>query len=113
MSRRLHAPVNVRLADDAAERVRLSHESRIREIQSVPIVQGRIFRDVVLAAGVVTPVAHGLGRRAAIFLSPPRGLITGVGCVQEIRSGVHEPTQFVVLQADGWGATVTVDVWAF
>lgn len=73
MTRRLQPPAAGKLADKDAERARQNHADRIRELQGIPIVGGKVIEGIELAAGVTTPVAHGLGRRARVLLSPPRG----------------------------------------
>lgn len=113
MSRRFQPPVSIQLADASAERVRRNHEERIRELQGSQVVSGRLILDVVLADGVVTPISHGLGRRAVVILSPPRGSGMTTGRIQEIRTGDHAPEQYVVLRADGFGMSITIDAWVF
>lgn len=113
MTRRFQAPAAVRLADESAERVRRSHDERIRELQAVRIAQGAPIKDVELEDGVETPIAHGLGRRAMYSHTAPRGAST-VGMITDARDDARfDPDKYVVLKADGYGATVTVDLWVF
>lgn len=111
ISKRLQAPVGVKLDDDKAERVRRSHDERIKELQHVPVVMGRLFQ-VQLEEGKETPIAHRLGRRAVALPSAPRGGAVA-GNLSEIISDRYDPREFTVLRADNWMATVTVDVWIF
>lgn len=111
----MRALVDAKLADDNAERVRKSHADAIREIQDLPAASVRIVRGVVLANGVETEVAHGLGRLPiAVLPGAPMGAAT-VGFIAQFGS-VHtngapiKRTEVVVLQATGYGATITVDV---
>jgi len=110
MTRRFVGPVSVRLADEQAERVRLNHDQRIRELQGLPGAQLGVISDVVLANGVETPVAHKLGRPPRwVRESCVRGAATP-GSVEEVRNGSHDRSEVVVLKATGWGATIVVDV---
>ena len=73
MKRRRFVPPAVgKLADPDAEKVRGNHAERIRELQGVPVVGGRLIESIELTAGKLTPIPHGLGRRAKLLLSPPR-----------------------------------------
>jgi hypothetical protein len=106
----MKAPLDIALDDADAERVRRSHGDAIRELQGMPAASTVIIADVSLANGVDTPVPHRLGRRPRmVIVSPPRGAST-TGRITEVRTGSHDRTQVVVLRADGWGATVAVDL---
>lgn len=106
------APLDLRLADPAAERVRRSHAQTLEEMRGAfPIV----IRSVQLPNNVDTPVAHGLGR-APLWVSPgaPRGATT-TGRIDDMgtRTSAGVPidrSKSVVLRATGFGATITVDV---
>ena len=114
---RFRPPVPLRLADPVADRVRRNTDDQIRELQAVPLVRGRVIRDVELEDGVETAIAHGLGHRAAVLVSPPRWKgATGTHsspAVMEYRAGDRDPEVYVVLKATGFGATVVVDLWIF
>ncbi len=114
MAKRFQAPPVIKLADSEAERVRRSHDERIRELQAVPIVRGSLIRDISLPDGSNVAVAHGLGRKAAIFLSPAQfsGSAT-TGRIREVRDPNYDPAQYVVLRASGWSETIIVDAWVF
>lgn len=103
-----------RLEDSASERVRRGHEQCIRELQAVPILGCNTIRDVELSDAIDTPIAHGLGRRVAAWVSAPRGGVS-TGRIQEERErpDVFDSSQYVVLRATGWGGTVTVDVLVY
>lgn len=106
-------PISLRTGNDDTDRVLRNHNERIVELQSVPIARGNLIKDVELADGEETPIAHGLGRRAMVFVSPARNG-AAVGAVTEIRDSVSfDPTRYLVLQADNFGATITVDLWVF
>jgi hypothetical protein len=114
MVNRLIPPTAVRLDDDKAERVRRNHDERIRELQAVPVVRGNLIKGIELADATTTPISHGLGRRATVFVSPAQATSGATtGRIREIRSADYDQRKFVVLQADGWGETVTVDLWVF
>ena len=101
---------NTRLPIAEVELVRLSHATSIAELQSAPFAGGVILPNVVLVDSTPTTIAHGLGRLPSyVSPSPPRGGSSN-GSIQEIRDGTQDRTKVVVLEATGWGATVTVDV---
>lgn len=108
MTRRGQNPLQIHHADQAVDRTRREYEQKLRELDRQSRKQ-TLLRDVELEDAKETPVAHGLGRRVSVFLSPPRGATTS-GRVEEVRSATLDPRRFVVLKATGWGATITVDV---
>lgn len=77
MTKRFKPPAPGKLPDETAERIRRVQDERVKELQAVPIVGGKLVKDIVLEPGVETAVAHGLGRRASIIASPARGEMTG------------------------------------
>lgn len=90
------------------ERIRRNLAEAIRELQGLRVL--RVIREgVELADGVATPIAHNLGRRAFVWVSPARGASTS-GRIEEVRDGSYDMTKYVVLKATGFGATVLVDV---
>ena len=91
------------------ERIRRQFFEAITELQALRSSTARILSDKQLADGVATPIAHGLGRRVFVTLSPPRGA-TATGRIVEVRDGSYKADEFVVLKATGWGATITVDL---
>lgn len=93
------------------ERIRRNHAEAIRELQLGPLARAVIIRDVVLADGVATPIAHKQGKAVFAIPSAPRGPSTS-GRIEELRDG-YNLTQFVVLKASGWGASITIDVLVF
>ena len=106
----LTTPIDERTTPAELERVRRNLVDAIRELQIGAFAQATTIKNVELADGVPTPVAHKLGLPAFVVLSPPRGASTS-GRITEVR-GTHNPAHYVVLQADGWGATITVDLKA-
>lgn len=110
----MKAGLSITLADEKAERCNRSHRERIDELQSMPLVGARLILGVQLADGVPTPIPHKLGKPATLVLpSPPRGAVTS-GRITEIRSTTGAaPEKYVTLQADGFGATIRVDLVVF
>lgn len=107
----MRSPVTPQISSfAAAEATRRVVEACIREIQDLPCSSTRIIAGVELADGVVTPIAHRLGR-APVFvgISVPRGA-TAAGWTVETRSGSYDRSQVVVLTANAYGATITVDL---
>lgn len=101
---------SIRLPEPAAEQARQEHAAAIRELQDLPAAAARVIAGVELEDGVVTPVAHGLGRPPAfVQASCPRNPSTS-GRIEEVRAGDHDRSRVVALEANGWGATITVDV---
>jgi hypothetical protein len=105
----LTPPHTPELEDQDAERVRIEHERKIVELQRMPAASARTIRDIALVDGVATPIAHGLGVPAFATHTPPRGP-TAAGWIEEVRDGSHDRKKYVVLQANSYGATVTIDV---
>lgn len=103
--------VGAKLGDQEAERVRRNHEERIGQLQKVPIIGGTELLDQELPDGVDVYIAHGLGRRARCFVSPPRGGSTS-GSINDRTVAIGaDRARYVVLRADDWGSTVKVDIW--
>lgn len=105
----LTPPHTPELEERDAELVRLEHERKIVELQKLPTSATRHIKNVTLADGVATPIAHGLGRPVFVTHSPPRGPVAA-GWIEEIRDGLYDLSKFVVLKASSYGAAVTVDV---
>lgn len=101
--------LSIKLADQAAEQVNRNHRDAIAELQRLRAAVATVKRDVVLADGVATPIAHNLGVRAFATHTPPRGAVSA-GWIEEVRDGGHDPKKFVVLKANSFGASITVDI---
>ena len=84
----------------------------VRELQVARQSTGKLIKDVDLADATDTVIQHGLGRAAVLVVSPPRGASTS-GRIEETRSDAYDRSKVSVLQANGYGATVTVDVWVY
>lgn len=107
---RLSKPQDIKLVDDASERVRRSHAQAISELQTLPSSSMRIIANVQLPDSTNVPVPHGLGR-VPVFVreSNPRNAVS-TGRIDEIRDGTVDRSRYVVLRASGWGATIIIDV---
>ncbi len=99
----------IKLADEQVERVRRNHHDAIEELRGQALAGARIIRDVSLANAVVTPIAHKLGRPVMVFVSAIRGASTS-GRIEEVRDGTYDRSQYITLEATGYGATITVDL---
>jgi len=100
-------PLAITLKDEDADRVRRSHAEALTELQRL---QPTIISGVELVDGKATTVSHGRGRAPRIVVvSAVRGAVTA-GYINETRPSGVDRSRSVVLQADGFGATVTVDV---
>lgn len=107
----LRAPIGIRLPDETSERVRRDHDTRIRELQATPAARGKWILDVELPDATDVLVAHGLGVKVAHLVSSPRSPAATGRIVDRTAAVGEAPDKYVVLQAAGFGATVTVDVW--
>jgi hypothetical protein len=107
--KRFKPPVATKLGDKDADRVRQNHDDRIREIQGVPIVGGRLFRDIELEANVETPISHCLGRKATILVSPLRGDLTETRLIMPsaFQAGTEANVTPPAGSTDYWTATGT------
>ncbi len=104
--------LTVKLDDGKAELSRADHERAITALQAAPAVSAVIVRNVVLPNGAVVPVAHALAKAPQFTgVSVPRGAVSA-GYITDIRTtgAAFDRSRFVYLQANGYGATVTVDV---
>lgn len=119
---RLRGPITPRLIEPGTDRVARNHEQRLREIQSIPIVGGKLIKGVLLPDNAVTAVPHGFGRPVSVFVSPPRkrSLAATPDCrILRVDGsaddpGTTDPSQYVLLIAAGYGGGgVTVDLWVF
>lgn len=97
------APVTPRLDGDA-ERVRLEHEQKLREIQRAPAIGLAVVGDFELEDGVSLPIPHKLGRRPLTYMTTPPKNAVSAGYIVE----VARDERYVTLQANGYGATITV-----
>ncbi len=69
-----------------------------------------ILPSVALPDATRVTVAHKLGRVPRfVTTSIPRGAVTG-GVINEVRDSATDRTKFLILQADDFGATITVDI---
>lgn len=112
MTQLLTATIDERTSAKDLERIRRNLVDVIREEQAR---RPKFIYDVELADGVNTPIAHKLGRPAFVTPAPVRGASSS-GRIEEVRdtdvTRIYPRSQFVVLKATGWGATITVDVKA-
>lgn len=99
----------IKLADDTIERVRRNLHAAIDELQRLPAARAVFIKNVELGDGVTTPIAHSLGRPVFVKHSPVRGAVSA-GFIEELRDGQHDRSRFIVLRANDYGATVTVDL---
>lgn len=108
-------PIDQRLGDLTAERVRQSHAQAIRDLQDSPAIDMQVIQGVVLPSGAGVLVSHRLGRAPKfIGISAIRGAATA-GVVDDLGvvDGAGNPidrTKQLALRARSYGATITVDV---
>lgn len=106
----LTAPIAPQVADPDVERVVRELRAKVVELQRLPLAGAVIVKGVELEDGVPRAVPHRLGRPFVTFFhSPPRSPSTS-GRIEDVRSSSFDAKQFVVLEANGFGATITVDV---
>lgn len=111
-------PLNISTGHVVTDRMLSSHAQAIETIQRSPAQQLRVIGNVVLADTANVYVPHGLGQQP-IFVkaSAPRGAL-GAGIVRDVTDGAVpglfntpvDRSRYVVLRADGYGATITVDI---
>jgi len=102
-------PLDVHLEGDV-ERVRRNHDRRIRELAAAPSADAVVLQDVELVGGVRTAITHGLGRAPRMVKpSVPRGA-TAAGYLTEIRDGSVDRRTQILLTANGYGATIILDL---
>lgn len=98
------------IEDQTISRVAQSLTRAVEELQQHRGVASVQKFDVELPAGEEVSVAHGLGFRAFVQISPVRGASTS-GRVEEVLDETrYDHSRVVVLKAEGFGATVLVNV---
>lgn len=105
-------PTTAPIDRTAEDRARREIVEAITELQSLPMAGARVIQNVSLANATATPVPHGLGRVPVfVGISAVRGPSTS-GRIEEVRStsGTNDRKKFVTLTANGYGATVVVDL---
>ncbi len=101
------APSSQQLRDPDAEAARREHADKIRELQQMPAALLDVIPNIQLEDGVDKPIAHQLGRIPQWFReSCVRGAVTA-GVITEVTGTQYDPTKYLVLRADGYGATIT------
>jgi hypothetical protein len=100
----------IKLDDLKAEQVRQEHHDLLTDVSARAIVGTVHVQNVSLANGVVTPVPHTLGRiPKMVKFSAPRGA-AAAGYITEVRNAATDRSKFVNLQANGFGATIVLDI---
>jgi hypothetical protein len=96
-----NTPITEKTLPADLERIRRDMAEAIRELQLSPLASGKLIADVSLSSGIATPIPHGLGRRARVFVSPSSAVTI------EETDGTNNPATFVTLTAS---ADVVVDL---
>lgn len=98
------------LADPLTEEVRRTHAQAIAALQGDANERATILLpNVVLPDATNVNIPHKLGRAPRfVTVSVPRGA-AAAGYINEVRTGIDR-TKVIVLRADDFGATVTVDL---
>lgn len=105
---RLKPIIPIKLDDVNAERVRVKHETAIAELQQSKASGLKTIANISLANGAATPVPHTLGHAPSwVGISVPRGA-TSAGYVVETITKARAAV--LTLTANGYGATITVDL---
>ena len=108
------APISPRLPDAKTDRAVRDHARVIGELAGKPAAGMQVIADVALEDGVETPIVHKLGKVPTwVRESCVRGAST-TGRVEEVRTSTtystYSRSEYVILKATGWGATITVDL---
>lgn len=109
----MKALLDARIADEKTDRFVRSIAEAVRELQRLKAATLDVIPNQQLPDNVVVLVPHKLGRAPVIVLiSPPRGAAAAgiVNEVVDIPAGNPDRSRYVGLKANGFGATVTVDV---
>ena len=107
------APISPRLPEPKTDRAVRDHARAIGDLAGKPANGMLVIGGVTLEDGVETPIVHKLGKAPSwVRESCVRGAVT-TGRVEEVRtSTTYSRSDYIVLKATGWGATITVDVLA-
>lgn len=96
--------------DELLERMRQNFAEAIAELQKSLGFGLSVLAGKELADGVLTPIAHKLGRAPVAFFHSPVRNATSIGRIEEVRDGSYPREQYITVRAIGYGGTVTVDV---
>lgn len=106
-------PARIRVEDETTEAALDEVRVAVIDLLREPFMNARTML-VTLPDATLVKVKHQLGRMYTNFyLSPPKGVATlvTVGMVQEMAG--NDPSREIWLQADGYGATITVRLTVF
>lgn len=98
-----------KIADAESDRSLREIRDAMRHIQQAPSVSAVYIENVALEDGVVTTIAHGLGRRPKFITCSPIRESSTAGRIVEIRDSVNRE-KFIKLIAADYGQTIYVDV---
>lgn len=104
--------VGPRLDDRKTDAAVKDHAARLDTLANLPAASMKFIPDVELRDGIETPVAHGLGRRAAYVSESCVSGAASSGWIEWVRTPTKpaDASKYVVLKASGYGATITVTV---
>lgn len=112
----MNSVLAIKLEDQDAERVRLSHARAIDDLQNAPAASLIVIGDFLIPNSGSTLVDHRLGRKPSmVILSPPRvefgtpGLVAG-GIVIDLPGPGVDRSKQVRIFATGYGVAITVTV---
>ena len=106
--RPVKALLNEQHAAPDVERFRRSHHEAIAELQAIARTAPTIVPNVTLVDAVPATIAHKLGRRP-VFVQV--SVTRGAGAPGYINETLSQRTdKVIVLEANDYGATITVDV---
>ncbi len=114
-TKRFKAPIGLKPLDADTRRVTQNIDERIRELQAVPILGGKLFKNVQMPDGEIVYISHGFGRVASCFVSPPRRTATmTLGLISDMRDLLDfDVSNSIALKAEDWTSTIVVDIWVF
>ena len=110
MASNFTAPISFRHEDPSVERQFRNLDERVKELVKRPAMSGEVLLDVELPNGTQVLIPHGQGRPVSVFPSGIRGASSS-GRIEESRDTTNDRSQYIVLEAKGFGATITVDLW--
>lgn len=100
---------DIKVADDNTDKALRDLRDAVRELQQAPAVSAVIVKNVELEDGVVTRIAHGLGRQPRFVTCSAIRESSAAGRIVEILEGVDR-SKAIKLVAANYAQTIYVDV---
>lgn len=110
---RVKIPPRLRSSDPIGDRVSDYAREAFQELGQIQILSGKQVARVELPNATTVRINHGLGRPVSGWFVTDIVGPTATGRIQRVVSAAAETERQLWIQANGWGATITVALWVF